>query len=120
MSALARARIQVSSIHAQPGNVQLLISSRMAARARRILSAQPSLPTPEIGDSVSILCFVGEGIGEDCDLWGTIAKHADSSGIDFQFSEQEPRPHAIHAFVPANQTEWALQTLCSALDLLSQ
>ena len=120
MSALARARIQVSSIHAQPGNVQLLISSRMAARARRILSAQPSLPTPEIGDSVSILCFVGEGIGEDCDLWGAIAKHADSSGIDFQFSEQEPRPHAIHAFVPANQTEWALQTLCSALDLLSQ
>ncbi len=120
MSTLARARIRVSSIRAQPGHVRLLISSRMAARARRILSAQPSLPTPEIGDSVSILCFVGEGIGEDDGIWETIASHAYSSGIDLQFSDQESRNHAIHAIVPAHQTERALQTLCSALDLLSQ
>ncbi len=120
MSTLARARIHVSSVRAQPGHVRLLISSRMAARARRILSAQPSLPTPQIGDSVSILCFVGEGIGGDGSVWETILTHADSSGIDLQFNNQESRDHAIHAIVPAHQTERALQTLCSALDLLSQ
>ena len=106
-------------IHAQPGNVQLLISSRMAARARRILSAQPSLPTPEIGDSVSICVLLEKAL----EKIGPLGNHCQTCGffrIDFQFSEHEPRPHAIHAFVPANQTEWALQTLCSALDLLSQ
>ena len=120
MSALARSRIRVTSVRAQPGHVRLLISSRMAARARRILSAQPSLPTPEIEASVSILCFVGEGIGEDENICEMIANHASTSGIDLQFSDQESRDHAIHAIVPANQTERALQTLCSALDLLSQ
>jgi len=120
MSALTRARIRVSSIRAQPGHVRLLISSRMAARARRILAEKPSLPTPVMGDSVSILCFVGEGIGEDEDVWDIITSHAFSEGIDLQFSDQESRNHAIHAVVPANQTERALQKLCSALDLLSQ
>ena len=120
MSALARSRIRITSVRAQPGHVRLLISSRMAARARRILSAQPSLPTPEIGASLSILCFVGEGIGEDENICEMIANHASTSGIDLQFSDQESRDHAIHAIVPANQTERALQTLCSALDLLSQ
>ncbi len=120
ISALTRARIRVSSVRAQPGHVRLLISSRMSARARRILSAQPSLPTPEVGDSVSILCFVGEGIGEVDDIREKIANHAKSSEIDLQFINQESRDHAIHAIVPANQTEFALQTLCSALDLLSQ
>ena len=32
----------------------------------------------------------------------------------------ENRDHAIHATVPANQTEIALQSLCTALDLLAQ
>ena len=120
MSALGRARIRVSSIRAHPGRVRLLISSRMAARARRILSGKPSLPTPEMGAPVSILCFVGEGIGSDSDIREKIENHAKSSGIDLQYSDQEERDHAIHATVPAKQTEEALRTLCTALDLLSQ
>ena len=62
----------------------------------------------------------GEGIGEDENICKMIANHASTSGIDLQFSDQESRDHAIHAIVPANQTERALQPLCSALDLLSQ
>ncbi len=120
MSALGRARIHVSSIRAHPGRVRLLIPSRMSARARRILSEKPNLPTPEMGDSVSILCFVGEGIGGDEVVRETIENHAISSDIDLQFSDQEPRDHAIHATVPASQTEKSLRILCSALDLLSQ
>ena len=120
MSALGRARIHVSSIRAHPGRVRLLIPSRMSARARRILSEKPNLPTPEMGDSVSILCFVGEGIGGDEVVRETIEHHAISSDIDLQFSDQEPRDHAIHATAPASQTEKSLRILCSALDLLSQ
>ena len=120
MSTLGRARIRVSSIRAQPGRVRLLVSSRMAARAKRILSEKPNLPTPELGEPLSILCFVGEGIGSDPTILNRIETFARESSIDLHFSEDEKRDHAIHATVPVNQTEVALQSLCAALDLLAQ
>ncbi len=120
MSTLGRARIRVASIRAQPGRVRLLVSSRMAARAKRILSEKPNLPTPELGDPLSILCFVGEGIGTDIAIRDRIESLANESKINLHFSEDEKRDHAIHATVPANQTEVALQSLCAALDLLAQ
>ena len=120
MSTLGRARIRVASIRAQPGRVRLLVSSRMAARAKRILSEKPNLPTPELGEPLSILCFVGEGIGNDITTLDRIEALAIESNIVLHFSEDEKRDHAIHATVPANQTETALQSLCAALDLLAQ
>ncbi|MDG1524643.1 MAG: aspartate kinase [Candidatus Thalassarchaeaceae archaeon] len=120
MNTLGRARIRVAGIRAQPGHVRLLVSSRMAARAKRILSEKPSLPTPELGNPLSILCFVGEGIGEDSTIRNQIQSFADASNIHLQFSEDEKRDHAIHATVPAYQTEISLQSLCTALDLLAQ
>ena len=120
MSALGRARIRVASIRAQPGHVRLLVSSRMAARAKRILSEKPSLPTPESGPPLSILCFVGEGIGKNPTIRKQIESFSRESNVELNFSEDEKRDHAIHATVPANQTERALQSLCAALDLLAQ
>ena len=120
MSALGRARIRVASIRAQPGSVRLLVPSRMAARAKRILSEKPSLPIPELGEPLSILCFVGEGIGEDSSIRDQIKSFATESNIQLQFSDEEARDHAIHATVPANQTEKSIQSLCAALDLLTQ
>ncbi len=120
MSSLSRARIRVSSIRAQPGRVRLLISSRMAARAKRILSEKPSLPTPTLGDPLSILCFVGDGIGQDPDIRKNIQSFAQESEINLQFSDEENRDHAIHATVPASETEQAIQTLCTSLNLLAQ
>ena len=92
----------------------------MAARAKRILSEKPSLPTPELGEPISILCFVGEGIGDDYSIRNQIESVATESNIQLQFSGDEPRDHAIHATVPANQTEPSIQSLCAALDLLTQ
>lgn len=120
LSTLGRARIRVVSIRAQPGRVRLLVSSRMAERAKRILSEKPSLPTPELGEPLSILCFVGEGIGEDPSIREQIETFALESKIRLQFSEEERRDHAIHAMIPANQTERSIQSLCTALDLLAQ
>jgi len=119
MSALGRARIRVASIRAQPGHVRLLVSSRMAARAKRILAEKPSLPTPESGPPLSIICFVGEGIGQDFSIRKQIESFANESKIELNFNDDESREHAIHATVPANQTELSLQSLCAALDLLA-
>ena len=119
MSELGRARIRVASIRAQPGRVRLLVSSRMADYAKRILSEKPSLPTPELGQPISILCFVGEGIGVDSSIREQIASFALESNIQLQFSEEEQRNHALHATVPADQTEQSIRSLCTALDLLA-
>ena len=92
----------------------------MAARAKRILSEKPNLPTPELGEPLSILCFVGEGIGNDSSIRRKIKSFANDSEIVLTFSEDEERDHAIRGTVPANQTEAAIQSLCAALDLLAQ
>jgi aspartokinase len=119
MAALARARIRVVSIRAQPGRVHLLVSSRVAARAERILGDKPSLPTPERSEPISILCFVGECIGRETAVRERIEQAATTAGLELSFDEDEIREHAIRATVPANQTELALQSLCTALDLLA-
>ncbi|SVC95242.1 uncharacterized protein METZ01_LOCUS348096, partial [marine metagenome] len=67
-----------------------------------------------------ILCFVGEGIGEDPSIREQIETFANESKIRLQFIEEERRDHAIHAMIPANQTERSIQSLCTALDLLAQ
>ena len=117
-TALGRERIRIASLRALPGRVRLLVPARMAARAERVLRDKPSLPTPIVGEPMSILCFVGEGIGQQVDIRQQIALAASNGGIDLTFNDDEIRDHALHAAVPANQTEDALQTLCSSLGLL--
>ncbi|MDP6906829.1 MAG: hypothetical protein QF440_05375 [Candidatus Thalassarchaeaceae archaeon] len=117
-AALGMARIRVVSIRAQPGRVRILVNQKSATRAERILSERPSLPTPLVGESISILCFVGEGIGQDLSVRSRIEQASIEGGVTLSFNADEHRPHAIHAAVPAQQTESALRALCLALDLL--
>ena len=117
-AALGRERIRIASLRALPGRVRLLVPARMAARAERVLRDKPSLPTPIVGNAMSILCFVGEGIGQQAEIRQQIALAASNGGINLTFNDDEIRDHALHAAVPANQTEDALQTLCSSLGLL--
>jgi hypothetical protein len=62
---------------------------------------------------------VGEGIGQDFSIRKQIESFANESKIELNFNDDESREHAIHATVPANQTELSLQSLCAALDLLA-
>ena len=119
MGILNRSRINVVSIHAQPGHVRLLVSKRMAARAKRILSERLNLPTPEIGEAMSILCFVGEGIGNDNSTLKKIQEIARIEGLKMEIMYDHPRDHAIHSSVSEDDTEKALRVLCNGLDLLT-
>ncbi|MBN17490.1 MAG: hypothetical protein CMB37_04960 [Euryarchaeota archaeon] len=119
MGILNRSRINVVSIHAQPGHVRLLVSKRMAARAKRILSERLNLPTPEIGEAMSILCFVGEGIGNDSSTLKKIQEIARIEGLKMEIMYDHPRDHAIHSSVSEDDTEKALRVLCNGLDLLT-
>jgi aspartate kinase len=117
-AALRRARIRVASIRAQPGQVRILVNRRASARAEKILGDLPSIPTPTVGEAISILCFVGEEIGNHSGINGYIRNAAIDGGFDLSFNAYEHRSHAIHASIPADQTELALHELCQALDLL--
>ena len=119
MGVLNRSRINVVSIHAQQGHVRLLVSKRMAARAKRVLSERLNLPTPEIGEAVSILCFVGEGIGDDISTLNKIQEIARLKGLKMEIMDDHPRNHAIHSAVSEEDTEEALRILCKELDLLT-
>lgn len=117
-AALRRARIRVASIRAQPGQVRILVNQRASARAERILGNLPSIPTPTVGDAISILCFVGEDIGENIRIRESIERASREAGFALSFNAYEQRNHAIHAAISANQTEFALHELCQAFDLL--
>ena len=83
-----------------------------------MLANLPSIPTPVVYEAISLLCFVGEEIGDDLDISEAILETAMDGGFDLSFDAYEPRSHAIHASIPAGQTESALHELCQALDLL--
>lgn len=121
MGALGQARIPIAGIRAQQGRVRLLIPERFAARAERILSERPSQPTPLVGGPISLLCFVGEGIGthlEALALIHTQSRWPDDLGL--LVIDEGQRSDAIHAEIPAGRTEEALQRMCEAFDLLTQ
>ena len=117
-SVLERARIRIWSLGATPGMVRLLVSSRSAQRANRLLNELPGLPTPGVEEPVSLLCFVGEGIGSDEQVRIDLKSAASKSGIILSIHADAPREHAIHATVPFNQTESALIGFAEALNLL--
>jgi aspartate kinase/aspartokinase/homoserine dehydrogenase 1 len=118
-SVLERARIRIWSLGATPGMVRLLVHSRSAHRANRLLNERPGLPTAEVGEPVSLLCFVGEGIGRDQRVNTELNSAATTSGISLRILSDVPREHAIHATVPFHQTELALVEFAEALNLLT-
>lgn len=115
---LERARIRVWSLRARPSEARFLVSERFASRAIRLLSENPGLPTPKRGDSLAILCLVGESIGVTADLSEQIVQMAFESGLEFTKLDEGRRNHALHYTVNDRHTQDALMLLASKLDLL--
>ena len=115
--ALGRARISVWSLRASPGEALLLISERSSAHAARLLSALPQSPRYEVLPPVTLLSFVGEGVGGDAEVRESIRSAADAADIDLV--RLESSEHALRYTVPSEQTEQALERLARRLDLLT-
>tara|TARA_B100001750_G_scaffold248233_1_gene277635 strand:+ start:3481 stop:4815 length:1335 start_codon:yes stop_codon:yes gene_type:complete len=115
---LERSRIRVWSLRARPSEARFLVSERFASRALRLLSECPGLPTPIRGESIAILCFVGESIGVDGDVAKEIEYFASESDLDFVTLDEGNRDHALHYTVPDRQTQFALMSIAKKLDLL--
>jgi aspartokinase len=116
---LERSQTRVWSLRAQPGEATFLVSERDAARAVRQLSEFPSLPTPECGAPVALLCLVGEGIGSDESVGRRIFGLSEANDLLLTPLDEGKRDHALHFTVPAERTHDALAALASELDLLS-
>jgi len=116
---LARARIRVWSLRAKPGEARLLIDSRSALRATRLLERMSGLPMPEVGDEISLICFVGEEIGWNVDAKSRIQSVADEYNLDLRPFDEGLRPHALQFTMPAGRTEAVLRRICEALGLLT-
>ena len=114
---LGRARISVWSLRASPGEALLLVSERAAAYATRLLSELPQPPRYEIKPPVTLLSFVGEGVGDDAEVRESIRSAADAS--DLEIVRLESSEHALRYTVPSEQTEIALERLARRLDLLT-
>ena len=114
---LGRARISVWSLRASPGEALLLVSERAAAYATRLLSELPQPPRYEIKPTVTLLSFVGEGVGDDAEVRESIRSAADAS--DLEIVRLESSEHALRYTVPSEQTEIALERLARRLDLLT-
>jgi hypothetical protein len=95
-----------------------LVSERFASRAIRLLSECPSLPTPYRGESITILCLVGESIGVGGDVAREIEDLASHSDLEFTSLDEGNRDHALHYTVPDSQTQVALMSLAEKLNLL--
>ena len=115
---LERSRIRVWSLRARPSEARFLVSERFASRAIRLLSECPSLPTPYRGESIAILCLVGESIGVGDDVSSEIEQLASHSDLEFISLDEGNRDHALHYTVPDRQTQIALMTLAEKLNLL--
>ena len=99
-----------------PGEALLLVSERASAHATRLLSALPQPPRDEILPSVTLLSFVGEGVGDDAEVRESIRSAADASDLDLV--RLESSEHALRYTVPSEQTERTLERLARRLDLL--
>jgi len=114
---LGQARISVWSLRASPGEALLLVSERASERAARLLSALPQPPRYEVLPSVTLLSFVGEGVGGDAEVRENIRSAADAADIDLV--RLESSEHALRYTVPSEQTEQALERLARRLGLLT-
>jgi aspartokinase/homoserine dehydrogenase 1 len=114
---LGKARISVWSLRASPGEALLLVSERASAHAASLLSALPQPPRYEVLPPVTLLSFVGEGVGEDAEVRESIRSAADASDLDLV--RLESSEHALRYTVASEQTEQALERLARRLDLLT-
>ncbi|HJM19901.1 MAG TPA: hypothetical protein QF802_05545 [Candidatus Thalassarchaeaceae archaeon] len=117
-SLLERSRIRVWSLQARPSEARFLVSERFVSKAIRLLSESPSLPTPHRGESIAILCFVGESIGISGDIAREIEIFASHSDLEFTSLDEGKRDHALHYTVLDSHTQVALMSLAEKLDLL--
>ena len=115
---LERSRVRVWSLRARPSEARFLVSERFASKAIRLLSDCPGLPTPSRGESIAILCLVGESIGVDRVIAQEIEDSMSESDFDFTSLDEGKRDHALHYTVPDKQTQMTLVALAQNLDLL--
>jgi len=115
---LDRARVRVWSLRARPNEARFLVSERIASHAMRLLSQSPGLPTPNQGDPISILCLVGESIGDNFSISSEIEEFARQSGLEFTRLDEGKRDHALHYTVSDGQTQDALIAIAKNFDLL--
>lgn len=115
---LDRARVRVWSLRARPNEARFLVSERVASHAMRLLSQSPSLPTPNQGDVISILCLVGESIGNNLSISSEIEEFARQSNLELTHLDEGKRDHALHYTVLDYHTQEALITIAKNFDLL--
>lgn len=115
---LDRARIRVWSLRARPNEARFLVSQRVASRAMRLLSESPGLPTPNQGDAISILCLVGESIGNNFSISSEIEEFARQSDLKLTHLDEGKRDHALHYTVSDEHTQEALISIAKNFDLL--
>ena len=115
---LDRAHVRVWSLRARPNEARFLVSERVASLAMRLLSESPSLPTPNQGDTISILCLVGESIGSNFSISSEIEEFARQSDLELTHLDEGKRDHALHYTVSNVQTQEALITIAKNFDLL--
>ncbi len=115
---LERARIRIWSLRARPSEARFIVSERFATRAQRLLSECPGLPTPNRGDSMAILCLVGEAIGTSPELRRRIDSFASASGLHLSRLDEGQRDHAIHYTIRDDEVHRALRILAEELNLL--
>lgn len=115
---LERARIRIWSLRARPSEARFIVSERFASRAQRLLSDCPRLPTPVKGDSMAILCLVGESIGVSPDIRRQIDACAENAALSLNRLDEGQRDHAIHYTVRDDEVHRALRILAEELNLL--
>ena len=115
---LDRARIRVWSLRARPNEARFLVSQRASSHAMRLLSESPALPTAKLGNAISILCLVGESIGNNDSITDEIEQFAVQSDLELTHLDEGKRDHALHYTVPDEQTQDALVSLAKNFDLL--
>tara|TARA_B110000196_G_C20844629_1_gene519901 strand:- start:239 stop:649 length:411 start_codon:yes stop_codon:yes gene_type:complete len=115
---LDRARVRVWSLRARPNEARFLVSERIASQAMRLLSQSPGLPTPNQGDPISVLCLVGESIGNNFSISSEIEEFARQSALELTRLDEGKRDHALHYTVSDGQTQDALIAIAKNFDLL--
>ncbi len=115
---LDRARIRVWSLRARPNEARFLVSQRASSHAMRLLSESPALPTAKLGNAISILCLVGESIGNNDSITAEIEQFAVQSDLELTHLDEGKRDHALHYTVPDAMTQEALVLLAKNFDLL--
>jgi hypothetical protein len=84
----------------------------------RLLSQSPGLPTPNRGDPISILCLVGESIGNNFSIRSEIEEFARQSALELNRLDEGQRDHSLHYTISDGQTQDALIAIAKNFDLL--